>query len=65
MIYRIRELREAAGITQEELARSAGCTRATVSMLENSAGNTTTKTLAGIANALNVEIKDLFYARDV
>ena len=65
MIYRIKELREAAGITQEELAKYAGCTRTTVSMLENNAGNTTTKTLSGIANALHVEIKDLFYARDV
>lgn len=65
MVYRIRELREAKGITQEELAKNAGCTRMTVSQLENSNSNTTTKTLLGIANALNVEVKDLFYDNDV
>lgn len=63
--YRIQELREAAHMSREELAKAAGCTRATIYLLENGSNNTTTKTLIGIATALNVEVKDLFYPHGV
>lgn len=66
MKYRIKELREAAGVTQTELAERTGITRTTIWRLE--AGEsvvTTTQTLVKIADALNVNVSDLFFDDDV
>ena len=63
MKYSIRELREAKGITQEELCRKSGVSRATIWALECGENKiTTTKTLLKIADALGVEMEALFYA---
>ena len=63
MKYRIRELREEKGITQEELSRKSGVSRATIWALECGENKiTTTKTLLNIAVALDVEMEALFCA---
>ena len=61
MGYKIRELREREGMTQEQLSRRSGVSRATIWGLET--GNdkvTTTKTLNKLAIALGVAVDDLF-----
>ncbi len=61
MRYTVKELREKAGLTQEELAKKAGVSRAIVSGLESGAITvTTTKTLVKIAEALSVKVSELF-----
>ena len=63
MKYRIRELREEKGITQEELSRKSGVCRATIWALECGENKiTTTKTLYNIASALGVDMEALFCA---
>lgn len=62
MAYRIKELREAAGMTQTELSEKTGITRATIWKLEtDDKAVTTTQTLVRIANALDVSVADLFF----
>jgi transcriptional regulator with XRE-family HTH domain len=46
--------REAAGITQSELAESAGTSRATIAQIESGAGDPRLSTLGAIADALSV-----------
>ncbi len=67
MKNKIREHREAAGLTQQELAEKAGCSRQFINMLENDTQiNVSIKVLAQIANALNKPVDDLiFFERDV
>lgn len=61
MRYKIKEIREKKGMSQTELAEKSGITRATIWKLETSdAEMTTTKTLIKIANALGVDVKQLF-----
>ena len=65
MKFKIKELREAKGYTQEELAAKSGISRATLWALENDETKvTTTKTLVCIADALNVPPEALFCAED-
>ena len=65
MKYRIREIREQAGITQEELSAKSGVSRATIWALECGENKvTTTKTLLSIAMALGVKLDDLFLAQN-
>lgn len=62
MGYKIRECREEAGISQEELARRAKISRTTLSGLENGTiKTTTTNTLLKIAEALNKKVADIFF----
>lgn len=62
MGYRIKEVREAKGITQEQLSVKSGISRATISALENgTARTTTTKTLVSIAVALGVSLDKIFF----
>lgn len=64
MAYRIRELRTAAGMSQEELARKSGISRPVISKLETTDGDkVTVKTLVAIADALKVEPSYLFLPR--
>lgn len=64
--FRIRELRERVGITQEELSAKSGVSRATICALECGDDKvTTTKTLLNLANALGVQMDDLFLAPSV
>lgn len=59
--YRIKEAREAAGMTQTALAQKSGVSRATIWALETGDKHvTTTKTLCKIAKALGVTLEDLF-----
>ena len=63
MEYRIKECREANGLTQEELSEKSGVSRAIISGLETgSITVTTTKTLQRIAGALGVSVSALFFA---
>lgn len=53
----IKDLRKEKGVTQEQLASSAGLSRATLSKLENGyLGNVSVVTLANILNALGYEL---------
>ncbi len=62
MGYKIKEVRETQGITQEELAKKSGVSRGTIAALENgNAEHTTTKTLSKIAQALGVPISKIFF----
>lgn len=67
MRYRIKELREAAGMSQEELAKEAGVSRAILSRIEcaEDGVTTTTKTLQKIADVLGVKVSALFFEDDV
>lgn len=66
MGYKIREMRESCGLTQEELAEKSGVCRATIWALETNQNRiTTTKTLMKIAQALNTTMDALFYTKSV
>ena len=57
---RLRELRQAAGMAQDELARVAGnMSRAYVSELERGEKAATVETMARLAQALGVDVSDL------
>ena len=61
MPFKIREVRKASGFTQEELAKRAKVSRATIIGLENgSITVTTTETLTKIAGALNKKVSEIF-----
>ncbi len=61
MGYKIKEVREAHQMTQEELSEKSGVSRGTISALENgTARATTTKTLVKIAQALGVTVDRIF-----
>ena len=59
MGYKIREVREAKNISQEELSQKSGVSRSIISALENGKTNTTSKTLANIAKALGVSVDQI------
>ena len=65
MGYKIREVREAKNISQEELSQKSGVSRSIISALENGKTNTTSKTLASIAKALGVSVDQIFYTDSV
>ena len=66
MGYKIKDFREALGMTQEELAKKSGVSRGTISALENGTERTTTtKTLSNIARALNTTVDRLFFTKTV
>ena len=57
---RLKELRAACGMTQEDLAERAGFFRTYVSRLETGAANPTFDALLVLAEALRVKPADLF-----
>lgn len=59
---RIRELRRARGLSQEELADQAGCHRTYIGMLERGEGNPSLSVLTSIAEALDIEVAELVTA---
>ena len=56
---RIRERREAAGLTQAELSSRAGIGRVTLTRVEKGEHSPRTETLTAIARVLRVEVEDL------
>ncbi|MNX54919.1 anaerobic benzoate catabolism transcriptional regulator [compost metagenome] len=56
----IRQLREKKGMSQQDLADDCNITQNQVGRIERAEINTTVKTLVKIANALDVEPKELF-----
>lgn len=56
---RLRELRLAKGLSQEELADRAGCHRTYVGMLERRSGNPSLRVLTELAAALDVPVAEL------
>lgn len=61
MEYKIKEVRIANGMSQEELSKKAKVSRATISGLESGAISvTSTKTLTKIANALGRQVSEIF-----
>lgn len=66
MGYKIKELREAMKMTQEELAEKSGVSRGTISALENGNDRTTTsKTLVQLAQALDTTVDRIFFTKGV
>lgn len=66
MGYRIKQVRESKGLSQEELASKAGVSRTTIWTLEtNSKAQTNTKTLVKIAKALDCTVGEIFFADTV
>lgn len=66
MSYKIKELREAMKMTQEELAEKSGVSRGTISALENGIDRTTTsKTLVKLAQALDTTVDRIFFTKGV
>ena len=64
--FKIREHREAIGMTQEELAKASNVSRGTIVALESGKNKTTTtKTLDRIAKALGTTVDQIFFAKDV
>ena len=59
----IRKLREAKGITQEELAGAAGMMRSNISRIEAAKHRPTLETMERIAKALKVSVADLIATR--
>ena len=66
MGYRLKVIREKAGIIQEELAELSGISRGTIVALENNQSvSTTTKTLSKLAKALGVSVSRIFFENSV
>ena len=66
MPFRIKELREEKGWTQEELAIKSGVSRNLIARLESgSLNSTSTDTLFKLADALGTKAKYLFFENDV
>ena len=61
MGYKIKDIRESLGLTQEQLAEKSGVSRTIISGLENGTTRaTTTKTLLKIASALDTTVDQIF-----
>lgn len=61
MKFRIKERREALGMTQEELAKASNVSRGTIVALESGRNRTTTtKTIDRIAKAMNTTVDRIF-----
>ena len=66
MGYKVREMREAVNMTQEELAQKSGVSRGTICAIENETDRgTTTKTLVKLAVALGTTVDNIFFADNV
>lgn len=62
MEYRVKEIREELGLSQENLAKKSGVSRTIISGLESGTiKETSTKTLSKIADALNKKVSDIFF----
>ncbi|MEX2410296.1 MAG: helix-turn-helix transcriptional regulator [Candidatus Paceibacterota bacterium] len=57
---RVKELRKEKSLSQEELAHLAGLHRTYIGMIERAEKNITLNNIDKIANALDIEIHELF-----
>lgn len=57
---RLRELREAKGVSQESLAHEAGLDRTYISSVERGQRNISLENIERLAEALGVKVRDLF-----
>ncbi len=57
---KVRQLRQAKGMTTRGLAREAGISTETLNAIEHGRRQVQVRTLEKIARALGVEVKDLF-----
>ena len=64
MENRIRELRKAAGLRQEDLARELGVTRQTINAIENNKYDPTLGLAMRMARLLKTAVEDLFPLTD-
>ncbi len=58
--HKVRELREAKGLSQEELAFKAGVHRTYLGGIERGERNPSLKNIDSIANALGISLAELF-----
>ena len=66
MGFKVKELREAKGMTQEELEQRSGVSRQTISAIENNrCGDVKTGTLMAIAKALETTLDAIFFPEAV
>lgn len=66
MGYRLKEMREAKNLTQEELEKLSGVSRQTISAIENNAGyQAKVGTLMELAKALETTVDNLFFEKAV
>lgn len=66
MGYRLKEIREEKGITQEELEKLSGVSRQTISAIENNDEyQAKVGTLMALARAMNITVDNLFFAKAV
>ncbi|MBR1540722.1 MAG: helix-turn-helix domain-containing protein [Clostridia bacterium] len=62
MPNRVKEFREEAGLSQEELANMSGVSRNTISLIETAANpNVTYKIMYRLANALKKKVGEVFF----
>jgi transcriptional regulator with XRE-family HTH domain len=59
LAVRIKQLRQARGLSQVELSRAAKVDQGLLSRLEDGIGNPSLKTLGAIAKALGVSVSEL------
>lgn len=66
MRFAVKEMREKAGMTQEELSARSGVSLKTISELEeNSIDICNSKDMTYIAYALGISVRNLFFEEDV
>lgn len=59
-MLKVKNLREAKGMTQSDLAKASGVSRATISAIENGKETVMTKSLLAIAKALDTTVDNFF-----
>lgn len=66
MGYRVKEIREEMGLTQEKLEEISGVSRQTISAIENNPEyQAKTGTLLALAKAMGITVDKLFFAEAV
>lgn len=66
MGYKLKEIREEKGITQEELEKASGVSRQTISAIENNDNyQAKTGTLIALAKAMGTTVDKLFFENAV
>ena len=63
LAFRLRELRRARGLSQEELANRSHCHRTYIGMVERGQGNPSLRILALVSEALSVRLEELLVSQ--